>query len=452
MPMFEKATCEPSSGFSWLKARQDLDGLPGTGSINIAHEAVDRHVLNGRGHHVAVRWLRRDQVERDLHYADLMRLSNRFANVLQTLGIGPGARVASLAGRIPALYATAFGALKNRSVFCPLSTVFDTGAIKQRLVLGSVALLVVPLDLYEEKIRELRPELPALKHVIVVSDPLHPCPPAGVHDWLYLIENASEHFSVPRTVGTDPAFLHFTCGGAGGVEGIVHAHDAGIVHREVGRFAFDLRERDIFWSSTDPGTGTSTFDGVLAPLINGATLLADEVEFDAKRCAHILRREGVNVWHTAPEEFHSLIAAGNRLPSATDLPQLRLVSCAGGHINREAELASQDVLGRPLHGSWSQTETGGIIIANCAGVEVRPGSSGRPLPGIECAIVARGAGGSIEPMPDGEFGELAVRAGWPSMFQSYLAAPERYVARFADGWYMSGEVARRDDDGTYWVR
>jgi acetyl-CoA synthetase len=435
--------------FSWEKARMLLDGLPEGGGVNIAHEAVDRFVSRGHAHRTALRWLGCGGVVRDIHYADMMRLSNRFANALDRLGVGSGDRVATLVNGVPAFHVAALGTLKNRAVFCPLPVACGSGRIEQCLTLGAVKVLVVTLPLYEEKnIRELRSKLPALEHVIVVGDAQAPQGPAGTLGFLDLMENASEHFTIPATEPDDPAFLFYE-DATGTLDAAVQVHDAAVMHCLSGRLALDLREGDVFWPTLDPAWAAGICHGMLAALMNGATLVVDEAEFDVERCWQILERERVDVWYTAPTKIGRLIEAGPELASARDLHQLRLAGSAGGTLPPEALLWAENVLGQPFHDSWWQTETGVIVLANYRALEVRPGSAGRPLPGIHAAIVRRGSDGTVVPVQDGEPGELAIRAGWPSMFRGYLGSSDRYADCFAGGWYLSGEVARKDRDGSY---
>jgi acetyl-CoA synthetase len=196
-------------------------------------------------------------------------------------------------------------------------------------------------------------------------------------------------------------------------------------------------------------TGTSY--GIIAPLTHGVTSLVDEGDFDAERWYGILERERVTNWYTAPTAVRMLMRAGPELPRRFDLSRLRFVASVGEPLNPEAVVWGQEALGLPIHDNWWQTETGGIMIANFASQEIRPGSMGRPLPGIDAAIVQRGRDGSVSLVDEPDrVGELALRPGWPSMFRGYLHDDARYQKCFAGGWYLSGDLARRDRDGYFW--
>jgi acetyl-CoA synthetase len=435
--------------FSWTSARAELDGLPHGGGLNIAYEAVDRHAASAAAHQVALRWLGRDGSRRDLTYADLRHLSNRFANSLDRLGIRPGDRVVSLLGRTPELHVAALGTWKLGAVFCPLFSAFGPEPIRTRLEKSGARVLITTASLYQRKVAGNRSSLASLEHVILVDGADGSKP--GVQQWASLLAAASPEFTIPATDPAAPALIHFTSGTTGMPKGALHVHEAVVAHHATGRLALDLHPGDVFWCTADPGWVTGISYGVIAPLTNGVTCLLDEADFDARRWYELLSRERVTVWYTAPTAIRMLMKAGNALAKEYDLTALRFLASVGEPLNPEAVVWSHEVFGRPFHDNWWQTETGGIMIANLAAMEVRPGSMGRPLPGIEAAVVRRTAAGSAEEIttPD-TVGELALRPGWPSMFRAYWGEPERYARCFAGGYYLTGDLARRDADGYYW--
>jgi len=438
--------------FSWQSAGQVLDGLPDGRGLNIAHEAVDRHATGPHRNHVALRWLGKSGTVRDYTYAQLRDLTNRFANVLRALGVGAGERVYTLTGRIPALYVAALGTLKNRSVFCPLFSAFGPEPITQRLGIGEGRVLVTTDVLYDRRrIAELRRALPHLDHVLVVRSDAAAAPIAGTHDFEALMAAASIDFEIPPTDPEDMALLHFTSGTTGRPKGAVHVHAAVLAHHVTAAYALDLHPTDVFWCTADPGWVTGTSYGIVAPLTHGVRSIVDEADFDAQRWYGIIRDQRVSVWYTAPTAVRMLMKVGADVARSFDLGSLRFIASVGEPLNPEAVVWGQEALGRPIHDNWWQTETGGIMIANYAALEIRPGSMGRPLPGIEAAIVRRETDGHIARIdtPDTE-GELALRPGWPSMFRGYLHEDARYRTCFADGWYLSGDLATQDADGYFW--
>ncbi len=454
MPDYERALAE----FSWTQARGELAGLPG-GALNIAHEAIDRHADGPRSATVALRFLSRRDEGLELTYADLRRETNRFANVLQELGVGRGERVFALAGRIPELYLTALGTLKHGAVFCPLFSAFGPGPVEQRLRLGGARVLVTTAALYRRKVSELRSGLPELAHVLLVGDEAEIAEIADVHDFRALMHAADAEYQIAATAPEDMALLHFTSGTTGEPKGAVHVHEAVVAHRATGRIVLDLRPGDVFWCTADPGWVTGTSYGIIAPLTLGVTSIVDEADFEADRWYRILQSEHVSVWYTAPTALRMLMRVGAEAAHEYDLTALRFVASVGEPLNPEAVVWGQEALGLPVHDNWWQTETGGIMIANYRSMDVRPGSMGRPLPGIEAAVAKRGDDDDPVLKPDGtlellerpdEQGELVLRPGWPSMFRTYLGDEERYRKSFAGGWYLTGDLVRRDADGYFW--
>jgi acetyl-CoA synthetase len=227
-------------------------------------------------------------------------------------------------------------------------------------------------------------------------------------------------------------------------------HEAIVMHHIAARYALDLGPGDTYWCTADPGWVTGTSFGIVAPLSLGARTIVDEGDFDASRWYELLARERVNVWYTAPTAIRMLMRAGAELRAGHDLSALRFVASVGEPLHPEAVVWGQRVLGQPIHDNWWQTETGGIMIANTADMEVRPGSMGRPLPGIRAAIVRRRPDGGLDFVGDGADGELALQRGWPSMFRGYLNAAARYHACFVGDFYLTGDLARRDADGYFW--
>jgi acetyl-CoA synthetase len=436
--------------FSWDAARRALDGLPG-GGLNIAHEAVDRHAAGPGSDRLALRFLGKRGEARDFTYARLRALTSRFANVLQRLGVARGERVFTLAGRIPELYISALGTLKHGSVFCPLFSAFGPEPIRQRMTIGDGRVLITTAMLYKRKLAELCGTLPGLKHVLLIGAPDEIRALPGTLDFNQLMAEADDHFVIPPTAPEDLALLHFTSGTTGTPKGAMHVHQAVVAHHMTGYYALDFHPDDIFWCTADPGWVTGASYGIIAPLTHGITSVIDEAEFDAERWYGILQEQRVTVWYTAPTAVRMMMKVGTGVTRKYDLRHLRFIASVGEPLNPEAVLWGQEAFGMPIHDNWWQTETGGIMIANYAAMDIRPGSMGRPLPGIEAGIVHRRKDGTVEEVSaPGVEGELALRPGWPSMFRGYLHEDERYRKCFAGGWYLTGDLARRDADGYFW--
>ncbi|HVY29640.1 MAG TPA: acetate--CoA ligase [Polyangiaceae bacterium] len=433
----------------WEQMRAGLDGLPGGQGLNIAYEAVDRHVAHGFGERAAIRWMGKAGAARDISYAELSRRTNQVANALTALGVGAQDRVFVLAPRLPELYETALGVLKNRSVFCPLFAAFGPEPIRTRLEKGSGKILVTTESLYRKKVAGIRDALPGLEHVLLIGAPGQATRVPGTLDYHEVVDAASTSFSIAPTGPEDMALLHFTSGTTGTPKGAVHVHAAVIMHFGTGRDSLGLRPDDVFWCTADPGWVTGTSYGIIAPLTNGVTNLVDEGEFDVERWYELLEQRRVTVWYTAPTAIRMLMRAGTEVAKKHDLSSLRFIASVGEPLNPEAVVWGQRAFGMPIHDNWWQTETGGIMIANVPGMEVRPGSMGKPLPGVSATIVHVDERG-VREAAVGECGELALVPGWPSMFRGYLDEPARYQKCFRDGFYLTGDLARRDADGYFW--
>jgi acetyl-CoA synthetase len=436
------ATC---STFRWDEAARGLDGLP-AGGLNIAYEAVDRHLVHGRGSRTAIRWLGKGGERRDLSYADLAAATNRFANALCGLGVQPGERVFVLMGRLPELYVAVLGALKARCVVSPLFSAFGPEPIATRAEMGDARVLVTTPELHRRKLQGLSQRLPGLKHVLVVGEAAAP----DTLRWAEVVDAASADYSIGATDPESMSLLHFTSGTTGRPKGAIHVHAAVLAHLVTGRYALDLHDDDVFWCTADPGWVTGTSYGIIAPLANGVTNVVVEAEFDAPTWYSVLERERVTVWYTAPTAIRMMMKLGSGALAGRDLSALRFMASVGEPLNPEGVVWGQRAFGLPFHDNWWQTETGGIMVANYAAMDIKPGSMGKPLPGITAAIVRR-AGNALQLVDDPMVeGELALKAPWPSMMRGYLHEEERYRKCFVDGWYLSGDLAKRDADGYYW--
>jgi acetyl-CoA synthetase len=440
--------------FTWERARTSLDGLPG-GGLNIAHEAVDRHAVGEAGGRVALRVVGGPQGPTELTYRALRDRTSQFADLLDRLDVGRGERVFTLLGRLPELYVAALGTLRHGSVLSPLFSAFGPEPIRERMHLGDARVLVTTPALYRRKVEPVRDSLPGLRHVLVVGDA------TGIPGSVELspaLDMCATDRPVARTGPEDVALLHFTSGTTGTPKGAVHVHGAVLAHHVTARYALDLHRDDVFWCTADPGWVTGTSYGIIAPLTHGVTMVSDVGEFDAKRWYRNLTENAVTVWYTAPTALRMLMRYGEDLPHRYDLSRLRYVASVGEPLNPEVVLWGERVLGLPVHDNWWQTETGAIMVSNYAFMPVRPGSMGRPMPGVETAVLERGPDGRARVVdgapvqvaaPDVE-GELALRRGWPSMFRGYLHEEARYARCFAGDWYLTGDVVRCDAEGYLW--
>ena len=441
------------AGFDWQRALEEMRA--DDGSINICREALDRHLPHD-GDRTALRFIGRNwpkdpDAVQDISYAGLAAMSTRFAHVLQGLGVGQGDAVFALSPRIPGLYAAALGTLRLGAVFSPLFSAFGPEPIAARMIKGEARVLFSLASLWRRKIEPVRASIASLRHVILIDDDGSLKDIPGALDFHTLMAAAGEQPLMAETQPEDRALMHFTSGTTGKPKGALHAHAAVAYHKYSGRLALDLKAGDVFWCTADPGWVTGMSYGIISPLVNGATLLVDEADFQAQRWYAILQAFKVSVWYTAPTAMRMLMKNGDELPQGYDFSGIRVAASVGEPLNPEVIHWAKNTLNIALHDNWWQTETGGIIISNYPCMPIKPGSMGKPMPGIEVRLVkSRNDGVPVFVDNPGESGEIAIRRGWPSMFRGYLGDEDKYRGCFAGDWYLSGDLAARDEDGYFW--
>ena len=440
--------------FRWSDVPDLCEGMGG--GCNIGYAAVDRHAYGPAADCTALRFISDasttdELVVHEMSYGELATLVRQFTNVLRSFGVGKGERVFTIMGRVPELYVTVLGALRNGCVVSPLFSAFGPEPLATRINIGEASVLVTTAAIYDRKIAKIRDRLTSLRHIILLDQGVSRGDVTGTLNYRHLMASVDDDSPIEHTTASDPALLHFTSGTTGTPKGAIHVHGAVTMHYLTGLYALDLHRDDIYWCTADPGWVTGTSYGVIAPLLHGVTSVVDEAEFDAKRWYRILQDEGVTVWYTAPTAIRMLIKSGPELAAQYRFPRLRFIASVGEPLNPEAVWWGKRVLGLPIHDNWWQTETGGIMIANTPAFDIKPGSMGRPLPGVAAYVVRRKDDGTVSVIaqPDVE-GELALRLGWPSMFRGYLHEEARYRKCFTDTLYLTGDLAKRDADGYFW--
>ncbi|MFC4809993.1 acetate--CoA ligase [Paenibacillus sp. GCM10023250] len=414
-----------------------------TGKVNMAYEAIDRHVEAGRGEKIALYY---SDIARDESYtfADMAKQSNRFANVLRGLGIGKGERVFIFMPRTPELYFSLLGALKVGAVVGPLFEAFMETAVRDRLLDSSATAIVTTPALLS---RIPRNELPDLKHVIVFGDDVQAAD--GIVDYKAEMAAASEDAEIEWLGREDGLILHYTSGSTGKPKGIFHVQNAMIQHYFTGRIVLDLQPDDIYWCTADPGWVTGTSYGIFAPWLNGATNVIRGGRFSPQDWYKTIERYKVTVWYSAPTAFRMLMGAGDDVVGQFDLSSLRHVLSVGEPLNPEVVRWGMKVYKQRIHDTWWMTETGGQLICNYPSMEIKPGSMGKSIPGVQAAIIDD-AGNELPPY---RMGNLAIRTPWPSMMRKVWNNPAKYEEYFRiPGWYISGDSAYRDEDGYFWFQ
>jgi acetyl-CoA synthetase len=413
------------------------------GQYNIGHICTRQQCDAGRGDRVAMRWLPAHGEACDYTFRQLDSLSNRFASALAELGMGRGDVLFTFLPKAPEQFVAFLGSLKRECLTGTLFSNFGDDALLDRLGDSGARLLVTRRSLYR-KVERIREQLPQLETVILVDAD------QDVDDrtlsWHRLMERASDHYDVPRTPADTPSVLHYTSGSTGKPKGVVHRHGAVVQQSRTAREILGLGADDVYWCTADQGWVTGTSYGIIGPWSLGVTQVHFGGGYDAPHWMELLERERVTVWYTAPTALRMLLREEAALYGRFDLGRLRHICSVGEPLNPEVIDWGRQVLGKDIYDTWFQTETGAIMIANRPGLPLRPGSMGRPLDGIEPAILADD--GTL--MADGEHGNLCVRAGWPSMFLTYLNNESAYTSKFRDGWYHTGDMAWRDGDGYFW--
>ena len=430
------------ASFDWKSVESEFDWHR-TGKVNMAHEAIDRHARGPRKNKLALLYTDGEKVEK-YTFEDLMRLSNRFANALMRLGVRRGDRVFVFLPRVPETYIGILGILKLGAIPSPLFEAFMTDAVRDRMQdAGAVALLT------NRHLLERVPEkdLPDLKHVVLVGG--RGDQTGRYHSFAEEIEKSSEHFE-PAWLGREEALiLHYTSGSTGKPKGALHVQNAMIGHYQTGRWILDLQESDTYWCTADPGWVTGTSYGIFAPWLNGATNLIRGGRFDAEAWYRTIQDHRVTVWYSAPTAFRMLMAAGEALVERFDLSSLRHVLSVGEPLNPEVVRWGWRVYHRRIHDNWWMTETGHQLISNYPCMEIRPGSMGKPFPGVEAAILDEKG----QNLPAGTLGLLCIKAGWPGMMRQIWNNPAKYQEYFRfPGYYFTGDTAHYDADGYCWFQ
>ena len=435
---------EAYDSLSWETHSRELDWFDDE-HINIAHIALDSHLKAGRADKTAMIWESKKGSMETFTFRDMALLSNKFANVLvKEAGVQKGDRVFFFLERVPEIYIGILGTLKAGAVIGPLFSAFGPDAVKDRLA-DSRAKVLVTSPFLKKKVIEIFPDLPALEKIIIVERGKEKEAPDDL-SYDELMADASESFDIVKTHREDHAIMHYTSGTTGKPKGAVHVHGAVVGHYATAKYVLDLREDDLYWCTADPGWVTGTSYGMFGPWSNGITQLIYEGGFSAKKWYSFIEQQKVTVWYTAPTAIRMLMKAGDDLPKDYSFDSLRYTCSVGEPLNPEAIFWGQKVFGMPFHDNWWQTETGCIMIANYPIQDVKPGSMGRPFPGIQAGILDD----EFNELPIDTEGNLALRPGWPSMFRTYWEKEDLYQSRFKNGWYITGDKAKKDNDGYFW--
>jgi acetyl-CoA synthetase len=428
-----------------MEGRFLMPSLIENGQYNIGHLCTRHQCEKGLGGKTAMRWISARHEKQDYTFTDLDTESNRFANLLQGLGLSAGDVFFTFLPKMPEQFFSFLGALKLQLVTGTLFSNFGEEALLDRLGDSGAQVIITKKSMYR-KIARVRDRLPALRYVLLVD--VEESQGEGVLSCPELMRTASDSFEAAMTAPETPSVLHYTSGSTGKPKGVLHQHGSVIHLSATTREVLGLNDSDVFWCTADQGWVTGTSYGIIGPWILGVTQVQFGGGYDAAAWFDIIQNEGVNVWYTAPTALRMLMREAPDIWRGYNLEHLRHIFSVGEPLNPEVITWARSLLGREIYDTWFQTETGGIMISNRPGLEVLVGSMGQLVEGVDAAIL----GDDGARLPDGEQGNLCLQAGWPSMFVTYLNNEDVYRKKFLGNYYLTGDTAVKDSAGYFWFR
>src|SRR5690625_3873947 len=415
------------SSFSWDVETQDLH-FRKTGQVNAAYEAIDRHVDEGHGEKTALHYMR-GSFRQALSFQEVRKKTDHYARVLKESGVEKGDRVAVFLPKTPGCYIAILSVIKVGAIAVPLFEAFMEDAVKDRLNDCRATVLVSDDELLQRVPQE---KIPSLQTILRVEDiegrDFDGPPESPLVEWVDL---------------EDGLIIHYTSGSTGKPKGVLLAHRAVIHHYESGKWVLDIRDDDVYWCTSHPGWVTGSVYGLFAPWLNRATIVIQGGRFNAEDWYSLIEELKITTWYSAPTAFRMLLSQGNLIKDY-DLSSLRHVLSVGEPLNPEVIHWAWEHLNVRIHDTWWMTETGGHLIVNFPAEKIKPGSMGRPFPGITVGILDNKG----KELPQGEVGHLAIRTPWPGIMQKIWGDQEKFNSYFKfPGWYISGDLAYQDEDG-----
>ncbi|MGD6943132.1 acetate--CoA ligase [Cytobacillus gottheilii] len=434
---------EQYASYDWSEAEKNFSWSE-TGKVNLAYEAIDRHAENFRKNKVALYY--RDGIRNEKYtFKEMKDQSNKAGNVLKThANVEKGDRVFIFMPRCPELYFSVLGAIKLGAIIGPLFEAFMEGAVKDRLEDSEAKVLITTPELLD---RVPVDQLPALKSIVLIGEEIKE---EGIYiDFRKRMEEASKQLEIEWVDLSDGLILHYTSGSTGKPKGVLHVHKAMVQHAQTAKWVLDLKEDDVYWCTADPGWVTGTSYGIFGPWLNGVSNVIVGGRFNPETWYKMIEEYGVTVWYSAPTAFRMLMGAGDEVIKKFDLSSLRHILSVGEPLNPEVIKWGMKVFGLRIHDTWWMTETGAQLICNYPSMEIKPGSMGKPVPGVKAAIVDDQG----NELPPNRMGNLAIKKGWPSMMAAIWNNPQKYESYFMPGdWYVSGDSAYMDEEGYFWFQ
>jgi len=421
---------EIRNNFSWSIGEKELEYREGN-AFNIGWYCSDRICSMGKGGKKALIWDGLGGKHKEYTYDELRVRSNVVGHYLRTQGIQAGDRVCLFMDKIPELYIGFLGILKIGAIAQPLFSAFGDESLFVRLDNAQTSAVITQRK-HLAKVRKIVDRLPSLKHIIIVD-----------HDGKKSLNDnekpfnmddapAVEHLEIHPTTAESASVLHYTSGTTGQPKGVKHVHYSLISQYLTTKWVLDLHDDDIYWCTADPGWVTGTSYGIIGPFSMGVTQCVLDVGFSADAWYQFIERHKVTVWYSAPTAIRSLMKAGDEVVKKYDLSSLRHLASVGEPLNAEAVIWGEKVYGLPFHDTYWQTETGSMMITNYPTMEIKPGSMGKPFPGITAAVLDVN---TYEPITEpGQIGVIGFQPGWPAMMRTYWNNEATYQSKFKNGW------------------
>jgi acetyl-CoA synthetase len=437
---------ERLKNFDWSIAEKELDYKDGD-DINIGWYCSDRICEMGKADKPALIWEGLGGVEKQFTFNDVRLRSNTIASFLKDLGIKTEDRVCLFMDKIPELYIGFVGILKLGAVAQPLFSAFGDESLHVRLDNAQTTAIITQRK-HVSKVRKILDQMPYLKHIILVD--YDGSKPLREREVAFNMEEAElvEDFKSYPTKAESPSVLHYTSGTTGQPKGVKHVHYSLISQYLTTKWVLDLQEDDIYWCTADPGWVTGTSYGIIGPWSLGITQCVLDTGFSAESWYKFIEKRKITMWYSAPTAIRSLMKAGEDVIKQYDLSTLRHLASVGEPLNAEAVIWSEKVFGKAFLDTYWQTETGSMMLTNYPGMKIKPGSMGKPFPGITATVLYTK---TFEPINEvGKPGLIGFKPGWPAMMRTYWRNEETYQKKFENGWYLPGDRAYIDQDGYYW--
>jgi len=437
---------EHRKNFSWSIAENEL-GYKKNETFNIGWHCTDRICNQGKGDKTALIWEGLGDKHKEYTYNELRIRSNVIGQFLRSLDVNPEDRICLFMDKIPELYISFLGILKIGCIAQPLFSAFGDESLFVRLDNAKTSVIMTQRK-HLSKIRKILDRLPSLTHIIIMD-----------HDGKKKLKEkeivfnmdeapAVENLEIHPTTAESPSVLHYTSGTTGQPKGVKHVHYSLVSQYLTTKWVLDLHDDDIYWCTADPGWVTGTSYGIIGPFSLGVTQCVLDTGFSADSWYQFINRHKVTVWYSAPTAIRSLMKAGADVVKKHDLSSLRHLASVGEPLNAEAVIWAEKVYGLPFYDTFWQTETGSMMITNYPGMKIKPGSMGKPFPGITAVILDIDTCLPVE--KPGQVGLIGFKPDWPAMMRTYWDNEETYQKKFKNGWYMSGDRARIDADGYWW--